>query len=115
MNDCVFCKIVNKEIKKDFIYKNDSFVSFKDMNPKTEGHSLVVSKKHYNTILDTPINLGSDLIDCIKNTTMKLMREKEFPGFNVIQNNFPAAGQLVNHLHFHIIPRQIDDNMKIIS
>jgi len=114
MKDCIFCKIIKNEIKANIVYKNDNFISFKDMNPKTKGHSLVISKKHYNNILDLPISLGNELIDCIKNTTFKLMKEKEFPGFNMIQNNFSAAGQIVDHFHFHIIPRQNNDNVKLI-
>jgi len=85
MNNCVFCKIANNEIKKDFIYENDNFISFKDLNQDIIGHSLVVSKNHYNTILDSPDNIGVDLIDCIKNTTIKLMKENKFSGFNIIK------------------------------
>jgi len=94
------------------IYENLGFFSMPDKNPRTKGHSLVISKKHFETILNMNSTLGSELIDCIKGTVMKLMKEKNFDGFNIVSNNFEAAGQVVKHLHFHIIPRRKDDDLK---
>lgn len=115
MKDCVFCKIVCGEIPLKFIYENDSFVSFPDANPLTEGHVLVVSKKHFETILDMPSNIGVNLIDCVKNTALKIISQENAEGFNVIQNNKEVAGQVVRHLHFHIIPRKKNDKIKLVS
>ena len=111
MSDCIFCKIVNGEIKAEKIYENDNFISFPDANQKVDGHSLVVSKKHFETILDMPASLGSELVDCIKKTSLKLMKEHKATGFNVVQNNFEDAGQVVKHLHFHILPRKKGDSV----
>lgn len=102
-------------MKTNIIYENDNFISFKDTSPKSKGHSLVIPKKHYSTILDCPAIFGSDLIDCIKSTTIKLMKESGFSGFNIIQNNFKIAGQIVNHLHFHIIPRYKNDGIQVLE
>ncbi|MBI5803543.1 HIT domain-containing protein [Candidatus Pacearchaeota archaeon] len=115
MKDCVFCKIVDG-IKKDqkIIYENENFFSVFDISPLTEGHSLVISKKHFKTTLDLQNSLGSELLDCIKNTALFLVKEKKAEGFNVLNNNFPSAGQFVNHVHFHIIPRKKDDELKMI-
>jgi histidine triad (HIT) family protein len=112
--ECAFCKIAKGEIPVDRIYENDNFVSFPDANPVIEGHTLVVPKKHFKTLLDFPDSLGGELIDCIKKTTMKLIEEHKAEGFNVISNNFPAAGQAVHHVHFHIMPRK-DGDGKIFS
>ena len=114
MEDCIFCKIANNNSEKK-IYENDNFFSIFDMKPFVNGHSLVISKKHFKTILDMQSSLGSELLDCIKNTSLKLIKEKNADGFNVINNNFESAGQLVNHLHFHIIPRKKDDGLRIIG
>ena len=114
MEDCIFCKIGNNSSEKK-IYENDNFFSVLDINPKVEGHSLVISKKHFKTILDMQSSLGSERLDCIKNTALKIIKETSAEGFNVINNNFEAAGQLVNHVHFHITPRKKDDGLKIVG
>ena len=113
MEDCIFCKIVKSKIFADKIYEKDNFLSFPDVNPLIEGHSLVVSKKHFETFLDLPNTLGQELLDCIKKTSLKLMEKYRAEGFNVISNNFEVAGQIVKHLHFHIFPRKIDDGFKV--
>lgn len=95
------------------IYETDNFFSTPDKNPIVEGHSLVISKKHFRTMLDLPSSLGTELLDCIKKTTLKLMEEKKASGFNVVNNNFESAGQVVKHIHFHIIPRREGDGIKI--
>ena len=108
MIDRIICKIAEGKIPSKKIYENDNFLSIPDANQQIDGHSLVISKKHFKTILDLPSSLGSELLDCIKKTTMKLMKEHNAEGFNIVQNNFECAGQLVNHLHFHILPRKKD-------
>ena len=106
MEDCIFCKIANGEIKSEIIYENDDFISFPDANQKVKGHSLVVPKKHFETTLDLPSSLGTELLDCLKKTTLKLMDKEKFEGFNIVNNNFESAGQIVKHTHYHILPRK---------
>ena len=60
-----------------------------------------------------PSLLGNDLIDCIKNTSLKIIEKEKVTGFNIISNNFESAGQVVNHVHFHIIPRKKGDGFKV--
>ena len=112
MEDCIFCKIAKKEIEQEIIYENDNFISFPDANPVGEGHSLVIPKKHFETILDLPSSLGTELLDCLKKTALKLMDEGKFEGFNIVNNNFESAGQVVKHVHFHILPRNKGDNKR---
>jgi histidine triad (HIT) family protein len=111
MDNCIFCKI-GKENSGKKIYENDNFFSIPDVSPKVDGHSLVISKKHFKTSLDIPNSLGSELLDCIKKTALKLIEEKKGDGFNVINNNFKSAGQVVDHVHFHIIPRNEGDGLR---
>ncbi len=115
MEDCIFCKISNNEIPRETIYENDNFFSVPDANPKVEGHSLVISKKHFKTFLDLPSSLGQELMDCIKKTTMKLLDETKAGGFNIINNNFEVAGQIVPHFHFHILPRKEGDGFNLLK
>ena len=112
MDKCVFCKIAS-ENSESKIYENDNFFSVPDVNPLVDGHSLDISKKHFKTTLDVPNSLGSELLDCIKNTALKLIKEKNMEGFNVVNNNFEVAGQVVNHVHFHIVPRKKDDGFEV--
>jgi len=114
-DDCVFCKIVNGELPSTKIYENDSFVAILNINPIAEGHSLVISKKHFDNILDMPNSLGHELLDCIKKTALKLIDEKKAEGFSIVNNNFRVAGQMINHIHFHILPRTKDDDIKMIA
>ena len=113
--DCIFCKISQGKIPVKRIYENGNFFSFPDANPVTNGHSLVVSRKHFKTTLDLPSSIGSELVDCIKGTALKIMDAEKAEGFNVISNNFPSAGQVVPHVHYHIIPRKDNDGFKMIS
>jgi histidine triad (HIT) family protein len=109
--NCIFCKIVAGDIPAKVVYESDSVIAFLDINPATEGHTLVVSKQHYPTLLDMPDDeLGPFFIELKK--VAALIKEKlESDGFNIIQNNFPAAGQGVPHFHYHIIPRKENDKV----
>ena len=106
MKDCIFCKISRGEISCEKIYENDNFFSISDAKPQIEGHSLVISKKHFETILDLPSSLGTELSDCIKKTAFKLIDKYKPEGFNLVGNNFECAGQVVKHFHLHILPRK---------
>lgn len=115
-SECIFCKISRGEIPAEkIIYENDNFFSIPDKSPLVKGHSLVISKKHFKTALDLPIDLGTELLDCIKNTSLRVINETKAEGFNVVSNNFGPAGQIVHHVHFHIIPRKKGDNIKLFE
>lgn len=112
MADCIFCKIAKGDISVEKIYENDNFFSISDANPVVDGHSLIISKKHFETTLDLPNSLGQELLDCIKKTSFKLLEEHNAEGFNVVNNNFEVAGQVVKHFHYHILPRKKGDKVK---
>ncbi len=112
MEDCIFCKIANGEIDSKKIYENDNFFSIFDVNPQVEGHGLVISKKHFENIIDLPPSLGQEFLDCVKKTSMKLMQDYSADGFNLHSNTNKVAGQLVNHFHVHILPRKEGDGFK---
>jgi histidine triad (HIT) family protein len=71
---------------------------------------LVISKRHFENSLELPNTLGHELLDCIKNTSLKILEETKAEGFNIVNNNFEAAGQVVKHVHFHILPRKKGDH-----
>lgn len=111
MNDCVFCKIVKKEIPSDKIYEDDKFFAFLDINPNNPGHSLIIPKKHYENIYDLPDEVLSEIAPLIKKIAIAVKKSVNADGINIGMNNDGAAGQIVHHAHFHVIPRFADDGL----
>lgn len=108
MNDCVFCKIIKGEIPCDKVYEDNQVIAFLDISPVNPGHTLVIPKKHYETIIDVPTKILHKTIDVAQKVAKALVVTPD-GGVNVFQNNKPAAGQLVPHIHFHLIPRHSGD------
>ena len=115
MEDCIFCKISKEEIPCKKVNEDENFLAFLDVNPQVEGHTLIMPKKHFETILDMPSSAGAELLDCVKKTALKLIDETKAEGFNVLNNNFESAGQVVKHVHFHILPRKKGDGFRVIG
>jgi len=113
--NCIFCKIAKKEIAAEIIKESNNFIAFKDVNPKTKGHTLIIPKKHYVTLLDIPNTLGEELLKILKDVASELMDKKLGDGFNIGMNNLECAGQVVMHAHVHIIPRKEDDGLKMLK
>jgi histidine triad (HIT) family protein len=111
MTECIFCKIIGGEIPSKKVYENEKVLAFLDINPKTQGHTIVVPKKHYINILDVPDSEIKPLFISVKKVAGILKEKLSADGFNIIQNNFSAAGQDVMHCHIHIIPRKENDNV----
>ena len=107
--NCVFCKIARGEIKSDIVLEGDNFIAFRDTNPRTVGHTLVISKRHFVTLLDIPNKLGNEMLEFTKKVASKLMDDKYGDGFNLIMNNLEVAGQVVMHVHVHVLPRKEGD------
>jgi histidine triad (HIT) family protein len=112
MKDCIFCKIVKKEIPSKIIEESENFLAFPDINPQVKGHTLIITKEHYETFLDLPKNLGNELIEFTKKIAKKQMKENNATGFNLLNNNFKVAGQVVDHWHLHLLPRKESDQVK---
>jgi len=111
-DDCIFCKIIKGDIPSYKVYEDDKVIAFLDTAPNNFGHTLVVPKKHTETLLDTPDETLSYLMSVSKKVAKAVLDATGTKGFNLAQNNFPVAGQEVPHVHFHIIPRLEDDDYK---
>jgi histidine triad (HIT) family protein len=105
MENCLFCKIGSGEIPAEKVLESQNFVVFKDIKPQVVGHSLVIPKQHFQTVLDLPNPLASEFLDITKNASMKLLAENKASAFNLIVNSGTFAGQVVPHFHMHILPR----------
>jgi histidine triad (HIT) family protein len=112
MEDCIFCKIANGTIPSVKVHEDDEFVAFLDISPASKGHTLAVPKKHHETLIDMPPESLARYALFVKQAAEKITKKLNSDGFNVLMNNKPAAGQVVPHAHFHIIPRWDDDGLK---
>jgi histidine triad (HIT) family protein len=102
---CIFCKIINKTIPNAIIYEDDIFLAFLDKYPINYGHSLLVPKEHFNTILEMPINLVGKMYSLVPHISRTIINTIDGNGFNVSQNNGRSANQIIPHVHVHIVPR----------
>ena len=104
-NNCIFCAIAAGEIPSFKIYEDDDVLAYLDINPFTEGHTLVIPKAHYVGLLDAPDSTLATLVSRVRQVATHLKEALPCDGFNILQNNGAAAGQTVPHIHFHIVPR----------
>ena len=110
-SDCVFCKMVAGEIPVTKIYEDEVVLSFLDIGPVSDGHTLVIPKQHFERLHDCPAELLSRFGSCLGKIAKAVSAAMDSDGYNVLCNNGRAAGQLVEHLHFHIIPRNTGDGV----
>lgn len=110
---CIFCSIVKGEIPSYKIYEDDKVLAFLDIKPVNPGHCLVIPKKHLENIEEIDEEYLSHLVKIVKKIGNKIKNNLNVLGYNVQVNNDPIAGQEIAHLHFHIIPRQKNDNLKL--
>ncbi len=111
--DCIFCKIARKDVKSEILYENENYLAFLDINPSNPGHTLVIPKKHYVNALDTPDDVISGMINVAKRVALNQIKHLKAEGFNIWINNFPAAGQVIFHVHLHVVPRFQGDGLRI--
>lgn len=111
--DCIFCKIVAGDIPSAKVFESETCLAFLDIAPVNAGHTLVLPKGHYPTLMDIPVELGADLTHTLSTVGKAVMEATGADGLNLMQNNYEAAGQLVHHVHFHLIPRHSDDGLKL--
>ena len=112
---CIFCKIINGEIPSYKVYEDDQTLAFLDINPVNPGHTLVVPKNHSENLIAADKKDLQALILAVKKITPAIMKGVEASGFNLGVNNGSVAGQVVNHLHFHLMPRFENDGHHLWS
>jgi len=107
--DCIFCKLAEREIPSQIIFENELDIAFLDIFPISEGHTIVIPKKHYSNLEYIPDYELTELFKVVKKLAIMIHKKLKIDGYNILQNNFTAAGQVINHFHVHIIPRNFDD------
>ncbi len=99
------------DIPAALIYEDDHVLSFLDIGPLSNGHCLVIPKHHAATVIDCPPDVLSQIAAVLGRIAQAVVAVTGCEGYNVLCNNGRAAGQLVDHLHFHIIPRMTGDEI----
>lgn len=113
MKDCIFCKIIKGEIPCYKIYEDDNVLAFLDITPVNPGHTLIIPKNHHIDLLELPEIEAQILITTIKKITPAIISGVEAKAFNLNLNNGKFAGQVVGHVHWHIIPRFEEDKKEL--
>ena len=109
MQDCIFCKIVAKALPSCRVYEDDLTIAFLDIGPIVKGHTLVVPRQHIDPLTAAPPAILTACLQTVQRVMQAHMQALGADGVNLHQANGAAAGQVVPHLHFHVIPRFTND------
>jgi len=110
-DECIFCQIGAGKIPCFPIYQDDQFLAFLDISPVNEGHCLLIPKRHFSRLDQCPAGLLAGLAQKLTDIAPAVVKAVGADGYNVLNNNGRCAGQLVEHIHFHIIPRRQGDGI----
>lgn len=108
---CVFCDIIARKAPAHIIYEDDDIIAFLDKYPITEGHTLLLTKRHYERIREIPRAEFMKLFGKVQGLSEMIMNKMSAQGAHISINDGRAAHQLVPHIHVHIIPRRADDEV----
>ena len=103
--NCLFCRIVTGAIPSTRVYEDADTLAFMDIGPIIKGHTLVIPKKHYDPITQTPEDVLARVMAVVRKIAQAQMNGLKADGVNVLNANGEAAGQQVPHIHFHVVPR----------
>ena len=104
MEDCIFCKIINRELPGEIVYEDDEIIAFRDIHPAAPIHVLVIPKKHISSLVDLKPE-DEKVIGRIYSVINKIAKEEGVldKGYRVIVNCGEDGGQVVKHIHFHLL------------
>lgn len=108
MEDCIFCKIASGEIPSEKVFENENVFAFLDINPKAKVHILIVPKKHIESIKHLEM-IDKELVGEIFLSAQEIAKEKNLEGYKLVINVGREGGQLVDHLHLHLLSGDMPD------
>lgn len=111
--DCIFCGIVSGAIPSTRIYEDEGAVAFMDINPGTRGHALVIPRRHFRDIHDVDPEVLAHVVKVAQRVAGAARTALAADGVNLVQSSGAAAFQSVFHIHFHVIPRYEDDDVRL--
>ncbi len=106
MEDCIFCKIIKGEIPSSKVFESEDVLAFSDVNPKAKVHILVIPKKHIESVKQLEIS-DKELMGKLVLVAKKIAREKNLEGYKLVVNVGKEGGQVVEHLHLHLLSPDI--------
>ena len=115
MSDCIFCRIVRKEIKARIIHEDEKVLALLDIKPFSTGHALVIPREHFENIYDIPEDLISHLYKIVKRLAIAVKKAVGAEGISIIQSNEIAGSQGIFHFHTHVVPRYFDDKINQVG
>ncbi|CAM0875941.1 unnamed protein product [Alopecurus aequalis] len=111
LETCVFCRIIRGEAPAFKVYEDDVCLCILDSHPLALGHSLVIPKRHFSSLEATPPSVVAAMCSKVPFLSNAIMKATHCDSFNMVVNNGAAAGQVIFHTHFHIIPRRSGDKL----
>lgn len=112
-NNCIFCRIIGKEIPSSTIYEDENFQVIMDISPASKGHAILIPKKHITNLFEMDEYTASKALIVAAKVANAMKEELKCEGLNILQNNGEVAGQTVFHFHIHLIPRYSNDSVRI--
>jgi len=111
MSNCIFCKVINNELPKTIVYEDDIVLAIVPIEITSQGHTLLIPKKHSENILDVDEKILTHFTHILKKLSIKLIKDNKATGINILNANGKDAQQSVMHLHFHLVPRYPNDGL----
>ncbi len=111
--ECIFCKLVRNEIPSKKIYDDKDVMAFLDINPASIGHSMIIPKKHFANLHEIDDHTLGKVMGVAKIIAERAMKRLAAQGVNILQSNGRHAGQIIDHMHVHVIPRYDNDNIML--
>lgn len=105
MNNCIFCKIIKGEIPSKKIYEDDELIVIMDTDPKADGHSLVIPKKHITDFMELEEKDANKMFKIVKKLTPRMLEKLDATAMTVVVNY--GDSQAVKHLHWHLLPNYL--------
>ena len=113
MEDCIFCKIIKKEVPASVSFEDDLCIVFNPLDQITRGHVLVVPKNHFQDIFDIDADILKKLILISKKMANDIVKREKATGVNILHASGKDAQQSAPHFHLHIVPRYPDDGLDL--
>lgn len=108
---CIFCKIIRGDVPCQRVLDSERVLAFLDINPLAAGHTIVLPKHHVSDLIELPDEWAAELGRSFGRIAKVVVETVGAEGFNVLQNNGTVAGQVVPHVHFHVVPRRAGDGL----
>lgn len=107
--NCIFCKIIRGEIPSTRVYEDEHTLAFLDIGPLVKGHTLIIPKQHFDSLRDAAPEAAAQVMVTAQKIARAQLNGLGADGVNIHQANGRVAGQVVPHLHVHVVPRFKDD------